>query len=88
MRMLPLRLDPAQEATTHKRRLAGRARMTLLPALLTCDAVSLSLLLVLLDSTYKPMQETACVTHKARVRRVIERAEGESPSDLAPISSV
>ena len=29
------------------------------------------------------MHEMACVIHQARVPRVIESAEGESPSDLA-----
>ena len=62
--------------------------LVLLPALLTCDVVSLFLLYGLLDSADTPTHEMACVIHEARVRRVIERGEGESPSDLALISSV
>jgi len=91
IRIPPLRLDPDQEATTHYGRLAGRARLgsaACLAALLACDVVSLSLLSLLLDTTDKPMHETACLIHQRRVLRVIERAEGESPLDLAPISSV
>ena len=42
----------------------------------------------MLDSTDKAMHEMACVIHQGRVLRVIERAEGESPSDLVPISLV